>query len=271
MKFTHYLIHVSCYKGLCDKEVWLFQTDLFSKSFKYSILVHSHHNSDVEKHPNIWLSWKYRASIYSGYSGDIGMQKSCEFSVLYFTFCIKSSKSFLTDSVLLSHPTLALTRVGLLNQFPPFHYSFFAITGYLLNVIFIFDRCHHIWAVVTPVKYESDSKQPNRYFHKMKNFLNWEINRHGLSTPHPLISYLCWQGWRVTLAGWSTHNEHRPSCTGCNCNKASFLCLKSTELIEKLIWLIGPCHDEFISHYIIQNKKDVSAMNRLSFSITSQH
>ena len=30
--------------------------------------------------------------------------------------------------------------------------------GYLLNIMFIFDRCHHSLAVETPAKYECDAK-----------------------------------------------------------------------------------------------------------------
>ena len=32
----------------------------------------------------------------------------------------------------------------------------------LLNIIFIFDRCRHSWAVVTTVKYECE--ESNKYF-----------------------------------------------------------------------------------------------------------
>ena len=65
---------------------------------------------------------------------------------------------------------------GVPNQFPPFpctitflnfHHS--QSTNYLLNIIFIFDRCHH------SLKW---FKEPNRYFCKIKmSSIEWITNR----------------------------------------------------------------------------------------------
>ena len=59
----------------------------------------------------------------------------------------------------------------LLNQLPPdaifpmFHH--FQNTCYLLDIMFIFHRCHHSWAV-TPIKYESDSKNLKLFLQNKK-------------------------------------------------------------------------------------------------------
>ena len=49
-------------------------------------------------------------------------------------------------------------------------------TGYLLNIMMIFDRCRRSWAAVTPVKYERDWNAPahivankNKFVHSEKN------------------------------------------------------------------------------------------------------
>ena len=59
-------------------------------------------------------------------------------------------------------PSEPNTRVGLLGKFPPFCYfpiffQNYETTGYLVNISFIFDRCHRSLAALTPVKYEFDS------------------------------------------------------------------------------------------------------------------
>ena len=41
-------------------------------------------------------------------------------------------------------------------------------TAYLLNITFIFGRCHHSLAVVTPAKYEYDST--DIYFSKNRKY-----------------------------------------------------------------------------------------------------
>ena len=84
-------------------------------------------------------------------------------------------------------PVVPTKRLGLLKQFPPFHYFHqWQNTGNLLNITFIFDRCRHSWAVATPIRYESDLfKEIFWYFHKIKYFLNKEINKRRFSSPHP--------------------------------------------------------------------------------------
>ena len=58
--------------------------------------------------------------------------------------------------------------VGVINKFPPFHYflSFQHCqnTGYLLYIMFTFDRHHHSWAAETSIKYEYESKNIAGFF-----------------------------------------------------------------------------------------------------------
>ena len=57
-------------------------------------------------------------------------------------------------------------------------------TDYLVNITFIFDKCLHYLAMVTHVKYQCDKKS-NKYFCKIENFLNEEINEHSSSNSNP--------------------------------------------------------------------------------------
>ena len=41
---------------------------------------------------------------------------------------------------------------------------------------------------VTPVKYDCDSKNVNRYFWEMEKFAYWEIDERSFSNPHPSTS-----------------------------------------------------------------------------------
>ena len=60
--------------------------------------------------------------------------------------------------------------VGVLRQFSLFRYFFIYLNYqnfcYLLDITYIFDRCHHSWAVVTHVQYERDTKDLIRTFAK---------------------------------------------------------------------------------------------------------
>ena len=61
---------------------------------------------------------------------------------------------------------------GLLNQFYPIHYfpRFWESSKCQFNMIFIFDKCHRIWAAVAPVKYECSSMNLTSIFAKLKVF-----------------------------------------------------------------------------------------------------
>ena len=58
-------------------------------------------------------------------------------------------------------------------------------TSFILNITFIFVRCHHSWAVVTPVNYEHDSKHLTGACRKLKKKSIEEINEQSFSTSHP--------------------------------------------------------------------------------------
>ena len=72
--------------------------------------------------------------------------------------------------------------------FPSF-FQHYQNTGYLFNMIFIFDRCCHSLAVVTPVKYEYDLKNSTSTLVKIKNFSSKKIMDEALVTPtHCLLT-----------------------------------------------------------------------------------
>ena len=58
-------------------------------------------------------------------------------------------------------------------------------TSYRLKIMFMFDRCHHSLAVVTPAKYEYDSKDLMGTFCRIGNIHNGGINERSFSNPHP--------------------------------------------------------------------------------------
>ena len=58
-----------------------------------------------------------------------------------------------------------------------------------LNVMFIFDRYHCSWAAVTPVKYESDSKDLTDTSQKYLKSLTQEINEQSFSNPKPCSNH----------------------------------------------------------------------------------
>ena len=60
-------------------------------------------------------------------------------------------------------------------------------TCYLLNIMFIFDRCRHSWATITPVKYTMWIKESNWYSYKTEHIPNWEINKWSFSNSHPPV------------------------------------------------------------------------------------
>ena len=102
---------------------------------------------------------------------------------------------------------------GLLDQFPPFRYfpEFFhhwQNVGYLFNITFISDRCPHSSAAMTPVKYESDSKNPTG----IKNFLNGKLNEWSFSNQtgsipkgllNTCINKLSYQHHETLMMRWS--------------------------------------------------------------------
>ena len=76
---------------------------------------------------------------------------------------------------------------GLLSRFPPFHYflifQYHQNTCLLLNIAYIFDRCHHSSAVVTPAIYEWDSKYVTRTFARSKSLLMEKLTNRALVNP----------------------------------------------------------------------------------------
>ena len=89
--------------------------------------------------------------------------------------------------------------VGALNHFPlpceffsnfQYHWN----TIYMLHITFIFGRCHHSLAVVTPAKYECDSVDLTYIFAIQK--YAWQINlNQALVTPTPGLCipvYILW-------------------------------------------------------------------------------
>ena len=73
--------------------------------------------------------------------------------------------------------------------FPIFHHC--QNTGYLLNITFIFDRCCHCSAVMTPVKYESDSKELTGAFARSKISLMEKSTNGALVTPTRGLGHHC--------------------------------------------------------------------------------
>ena len=78
--------------------------------------------------------------------------------------------------------TKAISSVPLIS--PIFHHC--QNTGYLLNIMFIFDRCCRSSAAVTPVKYQCDTNNLAGTSARSKiNFAYREINERSFSNPHP--------------------------------------------------------------------------------------
>ena len=76
---------------------------------------------------------------------------------------------------------------GLLNQFPQFRYylifSTLSNTHYVLNITFIFGRCHCSPAAETPAKYECDSKNLTDTFARSNILLTEKLTNGALVTP----------------------------------------------------------------------------------------
>ena len=70
------------------------------------------------------------------------------------------------------------SKLGVSFRFTTF--QIYRTTVYQFSRIFIFDRCHHSLAVVTPVKYECDSK----LVADTSVYANQEIQEQHFSTPH---------------------------------------------------------------------------------------
>ena len=106
--------------------------------------------------------------------------------------------------------------------------SVFQNTGYLLNITFIFDRCHRSSAAVTLVKYECDSNGIPPTFAEIRNIPNGEMTERIFSDPHPgplgklnlSIDYIT--GMTI-LAGLEPSTSHRICawfrCILCTCGR----------------------------------------------------
>ena len=92
----------------------------------------------------------------------------------------------------------------------------FSNTGYILDIMFIFHRCHRSSAAVTLVKYECDSNGITPTFAKIRYIPNGEINERIFSDPHP------WTAWQTELinrlhngddyTGWIRTQNHIRIC-----------------------------------------------------------
>ena len=87
-------------------------------------------------------------------------------------------------------PIKGLQGWGLLSQFHPFryflHFQHCQNTRTLLNITFIFDRCHRSSAVVAPVKYNCDSSNSRDTFAGSKILLTGKLLNGALVTPTPI-------------------------------------------------------------------------------------
>ena len=93
----------------------------------------------------------------------------------------------------LVHPGVGVTEsISFILFFCPV-YHHHENTTYLLEIIFIFDRCYCSPAAVTPVKYEYDSNDLTYILAKIKTIPNWWINEWSVSNPHPGAIYLACQ------------------------------------------------------------------------------
>ena len=70
------------------------------------------------------------------------------------------------------------------------HFSALSITGKLVHITFIFDRCHCSEAAVTPVKYGCDSKNLTGTFVKINIFVCGKNNKWTFSNPHPRCTFI---------------------------------------------------------------------------------
>ena len=108
-------------------------------------------------------------------------------SVFLVKFCsIKSA--YLLNSSSMSRHICSMVGVTKPISFVSLHSPFFQnhqSTRHLLNVTFIFDRCHHSTAVVAPVKYESDSENLTGTFARHKIYLMEKFMNRALVTPTP--------------------------------------------------------------------------------------
>ena len=68
-------------------------------------------------------------------------------------------------------------------------------TGYLLNIMFIFDRCCRSSAAVTPVKYQCDVNNITGTFARSKILLTDKLTNGALVTPIPVLC-TCWEAVR---------------------------------------------------------------------------
>ena len=90
---------------------------------------------------------------------------------------------------------------------------------YLMNITFIFDRCHCSWAAVTPVKYECDSKDLTGIFAKAGKSLT---NKNGALVT-PTLESLVWFISRTCITPV-------PSCQPSKCQTISYKFMADFEL-----------------------------------------
>ena len=74
------------------------------------------------------------------------------------------------------------TAVGIVQDIQVYFPFFFEYqnTDYLLDITFIFDRCHHSIAVATPVKYECDSQDPRGTCENLELHIRAKLMKGGL-------------------------------------------------------------------------------------------
>ena len=106
------------------------------------------------------------------------------------------------NGLIISIPGVEFTK-----SFPSFitfffqFFRFYQNNGYLLNITFIFDRCHRRLAAVTPVKCECDLKNLTSTFAKSKFSLTEKWTNGTLVTTHP---------WTRRSPSCGSHFDHEP-------------------------------------------------------------
>ena len=139
---------------------------------------------------------------------------------------------------------------GLLSQFHPFRYfpNFFQHcqnTCWLLNSMFIFDRCRRSSAAVAPVKYKCDSNNLRGTFTRSKILLTEKLTNGALVTPTPELQHSDGpnqqkHGWPSTQPG-SLHTAlQRKYTQACSLfSRGTAVCTMGARLCEQ--WGTAVC------------------------------
>ena len=112
--------------------------------------------------------------------------------------------------------------------------------GYLLNITFIFDRCHSSWAAVTPVKYECGWKDERGASVKSEILLMEAVNnKQTFGVWYPPQSILLMRGRLVSPTYQTSHITCTHWCT-------AWICLPYIIVFTELLWFIYPYSSELL-------------------------